>query len=191
MRSLALIPLCLLTACAPTAAVSLHVDSARTAKLSPGVLEPIEGKVRATTEGLDREDAHAQERAAKAREALRLAQAEPRNPETDAVRKAKIVRAEEDLSVQQAMSETLRWRRAFAAAAAEVDKAELVSRCGQDIDVDSFKQQRERVRAGLNDAQRAASTARSRFEQAERKLNEAKAGYARQHGAMASAAPTM
>jgi hypothetical protein len=153
------------------------------ARLAPAVVEPLAERARVAQEELDRDQARAQERVAKLEAAARAARAEPRAPETDAIREVKIARADAELRWQRVLVEVARWRGAAAQAASERQKVDLLTRAGQDVDVEPFNDQNERLRAGLSDATRRAAAERARFDELDRKLNAQKALYAQAHGA--------
>ena len=178
----ALSVLFLASGCAAAPAVTVHVDPVRVARLSPVVVEQVDVGFHAAAVEVDNDLAHGTERIAHAREALRVAKGEAPTADGSAIRAARVERAEHEFDWQLALLEVTRWRGVVNIAASELAKAELLVRCGQEIDVDAFTEQHRRLRAGLAEASRRTAKARARFEDSDRRLTAAKADYTRKHG---------
>ncbi len=174
--SIALLSVALTTGCAGPARVVRHVEPARLARLAPAVLQPLDERARDAAAEVERDLVHARERMIRAEQALVAARAE--SPLPADVRAAKIARAERELAWQRTLVEVVTCREAATVAAAEVARAELVSRAGQDVDVEAFKEQHAALLGRVSEATRAATAARQRFEDADRRLSAAKARYA-------------
>jgi hypothetical protein len=162
------------------------VDPARIARLDPAALQPAETAHTAALAEVERDEGKAKERVSKSEAVLKTTEAE--HPLGDQhVQNAKIDRARAEVAWQRSMLDVIAWRRAIADAAYELARAQVVARTGADIDLEAFRAQGNDMRRGLKRAEADQVSSRSRFEAADRRLNEAKARYA---GATAQATST-
>jgi hypothetical protein len=168
--------------CAQTPELKLRVGSSHTARLAPEVLRQLEASSATALGDLDRDIEHKRQVVAKAQKALTAVRAEPVVLAAAEVHAAKIEQADCELKWEEALLSATEWRRAATAAAAELAKAETLSRTGDDINVGSYADQHDQLRAGLAEALRQQAAKRSRFDESERRLTAAKARYAQTHG---------
>jgi hypothetical protein len=176
--------------CAQNPDLKLRVESARVARLAPEVRHRLEEGDAGALREIDADLGHRQQRVANAKQALSAARAEPVTSEAAEVHAAKVERADCELKWEEALLRAAEWRRASAASATELAKAETLSRAGDDIDVSAYAEQHERMRAGLAEAQRQQAATRTRFDESERRLSAAKARYAEGKVHAAAAGPT-
>jgi hypothetical protein len=174
--------------CAPTPNLRLRVGVANTARLAPEVVRKLDNAHAVSLQDIEHDLDHVRQRVAAARNALAVARAEPVVVEVADIHAAKVARAECDLKWEEAMLHVAEWRRASTLAIAELAKAETLSRAGDDIDVDAYANQHERMRAALANALREQTAKRAQFDDCERRLAAAKERYARARAARVVAA---
>jgi multidrug resistance efflux pump len=163
--------------CASTPDVRLRVDPARAARLDPAVLRPAETAREAALSDLERDTQRINERLTRAQGALAAARAEGPSP-TAEIHHAKVDRAQAEVDREQSLVDGLTWRRAVAEAAYERDKAVILSRTGVDVDLEGYRRQTDRLRAGQREQEARQARARARLDEADRRLNQAKDRYA-------------
>ena len=172
--------------CAPAASVvRLRVDLAGLARMSDVARQPLEAQVQTCTAEIERDREKAKGRLAECQAAVKQAADESFTDDAKEVHRVKVARAEQEVRWQEAVVVVFDWRTAVAEAEAELSKAQLLGRAGQNVNVDLFRRQQSRMRDGLTAAVRRSATERTRFETLARTLVEAQERYARAHRGLA------
>jgi hypothetical protein len=169
--------LVLLMACAPSPVVRLHVAPSAAQRLDAAQRAHEEVNIDTARKALATCEAEVK-KAESERAAPAAAEAKQRTKELEAVMQAAAERHEALVTWRRAQCDVNRWQVAAAEAQLELVTAEVVARTGADVDPARFRAQAAEMQSGRSDAGRRAATARTRLEQKEKALNDAKDRYA-------------